>query len=90
MNKRNRRAAIETKRMPYDVVAEYGSGIDDVDERYRMFDCDQDLDGLTDADRIHLDADRERQKYDPGVVLEKQHAMLQEQQRLLHIMRRSM
>lgn len=47
-------------------------------------------DDLTDDDRDFIDADRQAQKYDPAVQQQKDHALIQEQAQMLHIMRRSM
>ena len=67
MNKRAHRLALEAKRG--DLSRHAGRG-------YL-------LDGLTDADRDAMDADRERQKYDPAEQRRQEHQHLQEQQRML-------
>lgn len=76
MNKRQHRAAVQAKRGDIELSRHRGRG-------YRV-------DDLTDEDRVYMDTDRERQKYDPVVQQQKLHDDIEHQQRMLRIMGSSM
>lgn len=73
MDKRQHRAAVQAKRGDIELSRHRGSG-------YRV-------DDLTDEDRVFMDADCERKKYDPTVAQQRLHDDIQHQQRMLRILR---
>lgn len=74
MNKRSHRQALDAKRGDLSRHAGRGYPVDD----------------LTDEQRDVIDASWDAAKSDPAVQRQREHAQIQDQAQMLHIMRRSM